>query len=157
MARNLKNGRISVSERNGENNNDLSAIIQRLESLEKRVSNLENHNKSKIEEIKFDKLNVVEKKLVDKIDSIGTQNLIIIALKIKPRQTKDDLESLLLKWGSKKTIHGWCGGGNFSTRLLDKGIVINDGKNSNNADCFSLTKIRGMKVADALFEKFNLL
>jgi len=64
------------------------------------------------------------------------------------------LKSTIISWGAKKTIDKWFKGGNFNNRLLGKGIVMKDGKNEDSEDLYSLTKIKGVKLAVSLIEKY---
>ncbi|MEX0594859.1 MAG: hypothetical protein WD512_00030 [Candidatus Paceibacterota bacterium] len=128
----------------------LKDLEQRVSRLEKDIMSISSKDRIKIRSDDF------ERKLSDKIDNVGIQNLVIIALKIKPKQTKTELTNLLLSWGTKKTVKGWFKGGNFKQRLLDNGIIMKDGENDENEGFFSLTKVKGNQMAKSLFEKYNL-
>ena len=126
----------------------------RLKKLEERVTKLE--RKKEVETLSMTDLDIVGSKLQGKVDSIGQQKLIIISLRCKPKQSKSDLLDILLKWGIKKTIHKWFKGNNFKSRLVDTGIIMKDGKNSNGKDVYSLTITKGMPQADKLIQDHNL-
>lgn len=135
--------------------NKFTVLERKIQKLERRVAKLENQ-RTKIKNLNTDtKLENISKKLVEKFSSLGPQYLIVIALKIKPKQTKKELENLLLSWGAKQTIHSWFKGGNFSKRLLRTGIVMRDGKNSVGEDCYSLTTVKGLKAYNELLKKYE--
>ncbi|MEX0763737.1 MAG: hypothetical protein WEC35_05545 [Nitrosopumilaceae archaeon] len=134
----------------------LSQIENKLKNLEERVSKLEKKRHDGNDDSSKGTLNNFEKKLEGKIDTIGPQNLIILGLKLKSKQSKNELETLLISWGTKQTIHGWLKGGNFSKRLLKTGIVMKDGKNTDGDVLYSLTKVKGVQTVDALIEKYDL-
>ncbi len=92
----------------------------------------------------------LEQKLVEKVDDIGTQDLIMIALRQKPKQTKAQIRQVLNDWG--KAYGSWFEGGNFSGRLVNKGLVKKDGATDAGEDLFSLTK-KGEMEADDLMSK----
>ena len=125
-------------------------LEKKIKNLEKRVSKLENKTTGSNKLNTGITLEKIIEKLADKFTTLGPHYLVIIALKIKSKQTKKELESLLSSWGAKQTVHGWFKGGNFSKRLLKTGIVMRDGKNSDGEDLYSLTTVKGMKVFDAL-------
>ncbi len=130
-------------------------LEKKIENLEKRILKLENQ-RTKISNLnKNIRLENISKKLTDKFENLGPQYLIIIALKLKSKQTKKELESLLLSWGVKQTVHGWFKGGNFSKRLLKTGIVMRDGKNSEAEDLYSLTLVKGLKAHSELLKKYG--
>lgn len=62
-----------------------------------------------------------EQALVEKIDEIGTKDLVLIALLQKPKQTKAEIRAMLADWG--KAFGTWFEGGNFSGRLVKSGLV----------------------------------
>lgn len=64
------------------------------------------------------------------------------------------MKDTLISWGAKKTIDKWFKGGNFNNRLIGKGIVMKDGEDENTDELFSLTKVRGIKLAETLDEKY---
>lgn len=138
--------------------NNMSDLIKKLEErifkLEKRVTKLEQNSKSPL---KFSsiKLSNVEKNLTEQIDKIGPQNLVVIELKMKPKQSKTDLQNLFRSWGCKKKVLKWFKGGNFNQRLLDNGIVIRDGKNDSE-ELFSLSRVKGYTKAGDIFKKYSL-
>jgi hypothetical protein len=134
----------------------LSQIENKLKIIEERVSKLEKKLHGVNDGDTKGRLNNFEKKLEGKIDTIGPQNLIIFGLKLKPKQSKNELETLLISWGTKQTIRGWLKGGNFSKRLLKTGIVMKDGKNTDGDLLYSLTKVKGVQTADSLIEKYDL-
>jgi hypothetical protein len=92
----------------------------------------------------------IELKIVEKVDDMGTQDLIMIALRQKPKQTKAQIREALNDWG--KAYGSWFEGGNFSGRLVNKGLVKKDGATGAGEDVFSLTK-KGEMEADGLMSK----
>jgi len=93
----------------------------------------------------------LEGRIAEKVDKTGTQELIIIALRLNAKQTKDQIKSVLSDWG--KAYGNWFEGGNFSGRLMKKGLVKKDGQ-SDVGDLFSLTK-KGEIEADNLITKIQ--
>lgn len=95
----------------------------------------------------------LEQRLAEKVDSIGTQDLILVAFRLKkPKQTKEEIKSILSDWG--KAYGSWFEGGNFSGRLVKKGLVKKDGQNASDEDLFSLTK-KGELEADGLISNLH--
>jgi hypothetical protein len=94
----------------------------------------------------------LDKRIAEKVDKIGTQDLIVVALRLNPKQTKDQIKSVLSDWG--KAYGNWFEGGNFSGRLVKKGLVKKglvkkDGQGDAGDDLFALTK-KGEIDADNL-------
>ncbi len=114
---------------------------KRLADLEKRVSALERNMNKRQSNFSQD--------IITKIDEIGTQDLVILALKEKPNSTKSEIKNILSDWG--KSYGNWFEGGNFSGRLIKKGLVRKAGKNEKGEDKFLLTK-KGEKRADDLLQ-----
>lgn len=104
---------------------------KRLADLEKRVSILE-QNKNNQRPANF------SQDIITKIDEIGTQDLVILVLKEKPNSTKSEIKNILSDWG--KSYGNWFEGGNFSGRLIKKGLVKKADKNEKGEDRFLLTK-----------------
>lgn len=94
-----------------------------------------------------------ERKVVGKIEEIGTQDLILLALLRRPRQTKAQIRDALSDWG--KAFGSWFEGGNFSGRLVKAGLVKKDGESGDGEDTYSLTK-KGEVDAEALVKKLEL-
>lgn len=113
----------------------LTRIEERLNHLEKIVANKKN-NSEVSEDANLEAL------ILTKIDEIGPQDLAVICLKMRPKQTKSEIAIMFKEFGK---AHGdWFNGSNF-TRLISKGIVIEDGVNDKNVQLYSLSK-RGDKV-----------
>ncbi len=132
----------------------IDKISVSVKKLEERVTKLE--GKRELKKPTVGDLDIIGSKLQGKVDKLGQQKLIIIALRHKPKQSKSDLLNILLKWGIKKTIHKWFRGSNFKHRLLDTGIIMKDGTNSNGEDLYSLTITKGTPNADKLIQNHNL-
>ena len=133
---------------------EIDEIYKELQQLRRRVSKLEKNPENFVPSKK--KLDDLSLKLQGQVDKIGQQNLIIVALYHKPKQSKSDLLNTLLSWGIKKTIYKWLRGGNVNTRLLNPGIILKDGQNAKNEDLFSLTVTKGIPKAEELIKKYNL-
>jgi hypothetical protein len=123
---------------------DLEKIVS---DLQKRVASLE---QAVFSAGRKPSARGLEQKIVEKVDDMGTQELIIIALLQKPKQTKAQIREALNDWG--KAYGSWFEGGNFSGRLLNKGLVKKDGATDAGEDLFSLTK-KGEMEASALVSK----
>lgn len=129
--------------------------IAQLSDLESRVADLEK-KLARLEQAVYGKKEAglakdVEQQLVEKIEGTGTQDLIVLALQIKPKQTKAEIKAVLADWG--KAFGSWFEGGNFSGRLVKSGLVKKDGE-SNGEEVFSLTK-KGEMEAAALVKKIQ--
>ncbi len=126
---------------------DVSELEKIIQDLEKRVERLEGVvYKSKAAERQDD----VTSRIVGSVDKIGTQDLIILALRIKPHQTKAEIRAMLDDWG--KSYGSWFEGGNFSGRLIKKGFVKKAGQNKEGEELFLLTK-KGELQADEYLSK----
>ena len=126
------------------------------EPLEKRFHKLE-ERVSKIEKVLFKEGSVskavgIEKLIVENVEDISTQHLVVIALKLKPKQTRKEIKKILEDWG--KVVGDWFKGGNMNNRLVKMSIVKRDDVNEKNDDLFSLTK-KGELLADELIEKLK--
>jgi hypothetical protein len=132
-------------------------LTDRVSNLEKKMKEIE-QRLSKLEKSKSPtgmqktSSNLVNK-IREKINEIGIQHLIILALKIKSKQTKSEIEDILRGWN--KPIGSWFKGGNFNRRLLGKGIIMKDGENDSQESQFSLT-MRGLKEAEKIVSRYNL-
>jgi hypothetical protein len=124
---------------------ELEKIIQ---DLQKRVERLEGvvYKKSSVERQDVTSL------VVGNVDKIGTQDLVILALRIKPDQNKAEIKAILGDWG--KSYGSWFKGGNFSGRLVKKGFVKKAGQNKEGNELFQLTK-KGELHADELLSKIK--
>ncbi|HVX02148.1 MAG TPA: hypothetical protein VHA09_03260 [Nitrososphaera sp.] len=101
-------------------------------SLEQAVYGGNNNNGSK------EVTHGLEQRIVEKVDDIGTQDLVLVALMQKPKQSKAQIRQMLDDWG--KAYGSWFDGGNFSGRLVKAGLVKKDGSSDTGEDLFSLTK-----------------
>jgi hypothetical protein len=93
----------------------------------------------------------LEQRIAEKVDKIGTQDLILVALRLRPKQTKEQIKDVLSDWG--KAYGSWFEGGNFSGRLVKKGLVKKEGSDET-GDLFILTK-KGELEADSLIERLQ--
>jgi hypothetical protein len=130
----------------------LSDLEKTVQDLEKRISRLEQEVYGKKERSSGAAAAGFEHALVEKIDKIGTQDLILLALLQKPKQTKAEVRAVLADWG--KAFGSWFEGGNFSGRLVKAGLVKKDGENEKGEDIFALTK-KGEMEAGTLAKKYN--
>ena len=124
-------------------------LEKRLNDLESRVTKLE-QGETSVSQIHSDS---ILPKLANKFGEISPQNIVTIALKIKPGQTKKQLISLIEGWGTP--IKKWFSTNHFKERLLDKGLVIIVGKNDKGKEIFSLSQVKGIKNADNLIQKYS--
>lgn len=126
------------------------SLEDRVKQLEDRVAKLEGLSKGKKPTSASRKTSEIEGLLVAKIEEIGTQDLIVIALRLKPKQTKAELKAMLENWG--KAVGNWFQGGNFNTRLLKKSIVKKVGVDEKGDDSYSLT-MKGENLAQKLTDE----
>lgn len=94
----------------------------------------------------------IEKLLVENVEKISTQNLVVLVLKLKPKQTKIEMKKMMEDFG--KIVGNWFRGGNINNRLIKKSLIKKDGKNDKNENLFSLTK-KGERLAEELIEKIK--
>lgn len=120
-------------------------------SLEERVARLEKIVLSEYYSPK--KPDSIEKLVIDNVDDISTQHLVVIALSLKSKQSKQNIKNILEDWG--KAIGNWFQGGNMNNRLVKTGIIKKDGTNDKKEDLFSLTG-KGKNIAKKLIEKIKI-
>ena len=126
----------------------IDRLEKRIESLEKRVEQLENPSNHT-----SNPYGILESKILTKIDDIGIQNLILLALRLKSKQSRNDLKMKLESW--EKPVGSWFGGGNFKNRLLIPNQIIRDGINDEKEEVYSLGN-KGVKTVKKLIEKYDL-
>ncbi|MDE1818706.1 MAG: hypothetical protein KGI19_08905 [Thaumarchaeota archaeon] len=119
-------------------------------SLEERVERLEKIVLS--EGYPSRKSDGVEKLIIDHVDNMSTQHLVVIALFLKSKQTKQEIKNMLQDWG--KAIGNWFQGGNMNNRLVKTAIIKKDGVNDKNEDLFSLTG-KGENMAKKMISKIK--
>ncbi|HJW20480.1 MAG TPA: hypothetical protein VJ571_07995 [Candidatus Nitrosotalea sp.] len=125
-------------------------LEKKVKDLEKRVSKLEKNEYAMETRKSFS--NVVSK-IREQINEMGIQHLIVLSLKIKPKQTRSEIEDNLRSWN--KPLGSWFRGGNFNKRLLGEGIIMKDGVNDTHESQFSLT-MRGLREVEKIISKYNL-
>lgn len=125
-----------------------SDLEKTIRDLQKRVASLE----QAIYKIPTRSTYGIEQRIAEKVDEMGTQELIIIALRLKEKQNKEEIKDVLSDWG--KAYGSWFEGGNFSGRLIKKGLVKKDNLIGSGEDLFSLTK-KGEIDADNLISKLQ--
>ena len=129
---------------------DSDELEKKIVSIEARLSKLEDailHGNPTASQTRADGL---EARLIERAGKTKTQEMILISLRIKDKQTREQIKKTLQDWG--KVYGNWFDGGNFNGRLLKKNIVRKDGKDGSNDETFSLTK-RGEFLADELIAK----
>jgi hypothetical protein len=126
----------------------LSDLEKTVADLERRIARLEQavYGREPAAARGFEQL------LVGKIEDMGTQDLILLSLLMRPKQTKAEIRATLQDWG--KAFGSWFDGGNFSGRLVKSGLVKKDGANDKGEEVFTLTK-RGKMEADELAKKIR--
>jgi len=105
----------------------------------------------KVKSVHTPSLSSFEVQLASQIYEISIPELIIVLLRTKSNQSKDDLIQTSKHLG--RNIKSWFDGGNFTKRLINAGFIEKTGKN-NSDDVFSLT-IRGQIKAEILIEKLK--
>ena len=127
--------------------------MDRIENLENRIEKLE----ETVEFLKKDLKIKVEGKTTSKLEKLITQNilklkpqdLVILILFSKAKMTKDEIKNEFQSLGATNKMLNWFSGGNFKQRLVDAGIVFEDGKKENKS-MFSLTKGKGKQFAEEI-------
>ncbi len=125
---------------------------KKIDNLEKRVSNLEKEKSSKSSNLT--NLSGLQKLLVEKISKIKPQDLVILILYSTPKQTKEQIQNKFQSLGTSKKMLNWFKGGNFKQRLIDTGLVFEDGKNDDGST-YSLTEGKGTQKAISIIEKLK--
>jgi hypothetical protein len=126
---------------------DLLSIEERLENLERRVQKLED-TISASGPVAASKPDSIESLIISNVNKIETQDLVIIGLKLKPRQTKTQIKAMLQDWGAR--VGNWFQGGNLGTRMVRKSIVKKE--ETKEGVVFSLTKKGELLAQKALDE-----
>ena len=98
------------------------------------------------------KSKALERVLMKNITKIKTQHLVIISLKMRKKQTKDEIQKTLKDWG--KIFNEWFRGGNFNNRLINANIVRSLNDKSNKKKSYELTQQGNMR-ADELIEEIT--
>jgi hypothetical protein len=123
-------------------------LQKRVTSLEQAVYGDSGNNNSSSKTVSRG----LEQRIVEKVDDIGTQDLILVALMQNPKQSKAQIRQVLNDWG--KAYGSWFEGGNFSGRLVKAGLVKKDGASDAGEELFSLTK-KGEMEAGNLVSKLQ--
>ena len=87
--------------------------------------------------------------------NLGIQSIVVLALLHKSNQTKKEIQDKIKVWGGSKNMLNWFKGGNFNQRLINTGIIFENGENSKKEIIFSLTKGLGNKKAKEIIEKIK--
>src|SRR3989338_1801192 len=120
----------------------------RISNLEKRVSQLES-TKSSFHE-KTGSISKTESIITSNIDSLGMQDIVILSIYSKPKQTVEELKNKIRLLGGTKQKLNWFEGGNLKQRLVNKGILFEDGKNKDGSIEYSITKGKGYKKVNEI-------
>lgn len=131
----------------------IKKLEERISDLEKRVSQLE-HMKPTLTK-KIDSMSQIESIIVSNIDKLGMQDIVTLALYSKPKQTAEDLRGKIKSWGGTKQKLNWFAGGNLKQRLVNKGILFEDGKNKDGLIEYSVTKGNGYKKVNEVIQKLE--
>ncbi|UVS70272.1 hypothetical protein [Nitrososphaera viennensis] len=131
---------------------DSSNLEKVVLDLQKRVASLEQAVYGNSSDSSKTVTRGLEQRIVEKVDDIGTQDLILVALMQKPKQSKAQIRQVLNDWG--KAYGSWFDGGNFSGRLVKAGLVKKDGSSDAGEELFSLTK-KGEMEAGNLVSKLQ--
>lgn len=124
----------------------------RIKSLEKRVTNLEQTKRSKPSTTNSSK---IQKLMVEKISNLKPQDLVILILHLNSKQSKDEIKTRFKALGATKKMLNWFNGGNFKQRLIDTGLIFDDGNDENNKIIYSLTEGKGTQKALEIIEKLE--
>jgi len=72
----------------------------------------------------------------------------------KAKITKDGIKTEFRSLGATNKMLNWFNGGNFKQRLIDTGIIFEDGKKEKKS-IFSLTKGKGHQTAEKIIHKLE--
>ena len=124
--------------------------MDKLLALEKRIENLENIVKSlqcNFPLLSKNQNNAELTMLIDEhISKIKPQDLVILLLFSKSTMTRDELKLQFKELGTTSKMINWFDGGNLKQRLLDTGLLYENGKKEKKT-CYSLTKGKGHQTA----------
>jgi hypothetical protein len=129
---------------------DSDELEKKIMSVEARLSKLEDAILRGNPTASQTRAEGLETRLIERAGKINTQEMILISLRIKDKQTREQIKKTLQGWG--KVYGNWFDGGNFNGRLLKKNIVWKGGMDDSNDETYSLTK-RGEFLADELIAK----
>lgn len=127
-------------------------IEERLTQIEERLTNLEKLCVVKPDTAKSRTTDDLEALILANIDKIGQQDLAVLGLKIRPKQTKSQIKTMFHELG--KATGNWFEGSNF-TRLLKKGIIKEDGVDEKNVTLYSLSKSGDKVTAQKIIDKLK--
>lgn len=133
--------------------NKIDQFEKKLTDLEKRVSALEiKKNPKSVNNGYQSKLEIL---LVEKIAQLKPQDLTILILHLESKQTRIQIKDKFKSLGATKKMIKWFKGGNFKQRLINEGIVFEDGTNEKNKILYSLTQGKGRKKASDIINKLE--
>ena len=130
----------------------LKELESRLSNLEKRVTTLEKEKTSTSNN--HTNLSELQKLLVEKISELKPQDLVILILYSTPKQAREQIKNKFQSLGATKIMLNWFRGGNFKQRLIDTGLLFEDGKNDDGS-MYSLTEGKGTQKALSVIEKLK--
>lgn len=93
------------------NDHWFSELEKRIKKLEKKV--FENESTGNLP-----KQSIIEQTLVKQVDTIPVQHIVVISLRLRRKQTREEIKKTLEDWG--KVFGNWFKGGNFNNRLIKK-------------------------------------
>ena len=125
------------------------SIEERIERLEKRVQKLEDSLVAR-NTTASSKPHNIESLIIANVRKIETQDLVVLALKLRPKQTKAQVKTIIEEWGAR--VGNWFQGGNLNTRMVKKHIVSKE--ETKDGVMFSLTK-KGEFRADKLINEIE--
>lgn len=129
-------------------------LEKRITKLEKRITKLEKSKVGSQHKRGFTSSGAASV-ISSNIGKFGVQKVVILALYYKSKQTKDEIMDNVKKWGATKKMLNWFTGGNFKQRLIDEGIVFEDGQNKDGKILYSLTKGKGYTKSKEIIQKFE--
>lgn len=131
----------------------IKKLEEKIVNLEKRVSLLEQTKISQHK--KIDSISKLEFIVTSNIDSLGMQDIVILTSYYKSKQTVEEIKEKIRVWGGTKQKLNWFEGGNLKQRLVNKGILFEDGKNKEGLMEYSVTKGKGYKKVNEIIQKLE--
>lgn len=132
--------------------------MEKILELEKRIENLETIVKSLQDNFlasskpSENQNNSELSMLINKrISKLKPRDLVILLLLSESTMTKNELKSQFRALGTTNKMINWFNGGNLKQRLLDTGILYENGKKDTQT-CYSLTKGKGHQEARKIIQ-----
>lgn len=124
-----------------------------VKNLVKRVEILEQVNRPK-KDVSSNS-SKLQKLMADQISNLIPQDLVILILYSKTKQTREQIINKFQTVGATKKMTNWFKGGNFRQRLVNAGLVFIDGEDEKGKSIFSLTEGKGIQRALSIIEKLE--